>query len=718
MQIKVSICAALWLTLFVSSSSLAQPKLAAHWTFDQKDESFAREKISGAQDQLTGNFKYVAGVSGNALQLDGYTSSVLHKAPPNLGNQFSVEAWVALEAYPWTWCAVIDHEKDQQQGYYFGIDPEGRFGLHLALDGKWQTATSEAKLPLYKWNHLVATFDAKAGVRLFLNGQPAGAFPLKGTFTPTDADVLLGRNKNARPLAFEVREARPVRCSLEGILDEIKIYDAALSDNEVAKQFSAQQIAATLPLRAPQLPSGAKGKGGFGAFYAKLQYNEFWDRLWRVGEHPDVVVRFDAADFRFVFWRGTSFIPCWVSENGIWYTNEFFETNSKGLRSGSEPMADKQTRFSHVRIIESTDARAVVHWRYAPVDVLYGIAHEDQSGWGDWVDEYYTIYPDGVAVRKIELHSTKPTLLAGNGPGSGGFREFHESIIINPPGTKPDDNLKTEGLTLANMQGQSHTYSWAETSPGVVGKLDQERAKFVMTERGDSIARRKWLLEPEAANIHLVNLKAKYSPFVIVSPKLAAIDVYAGEIIRERSIFPWWNHWPVAQQLESTGRWAVAPDRVSHSSLTHIHWPAIKQTGNTTTKIMLHGMTDQTATALVPLAKSWLQAPELKLLAGAFKNEGYSMMERAYVFAATGTANTGELNFQLEATPEAPLLNPAFIVKGWGEAEAQIAVDGKSVSRGAGFRYGFNRTLEGTDLVVWLQQSANKPANIRLTGKR
>ena len=240
----------------------------------------------------------------------------------------------------------------------------------------------------------------------------------------------------------------------------------------------------------------------------------------------------------------------------------------------------------------------------------------------------------------------------------------------------------------------------------------------MMTERGDSIARRKWLPEPEAANIHLVNLKAKYSPFVIVDPKLAAIDVYSGEIIRERSIFPWWNHWPVAQQLESTGRWAVAPDRVSHSSLTHIHWPASEQSGNTTTKIMLHGMTDQTATALVPLAKSWLQAPDLKLLAGAFKSKGYSMTERAYVFAATGSANTGELKFQLNATPEAPLLNPAFVIKGWGEAGAQIAVDGKSIPRGAGFRYGLNRTLEGTDLVVWLQQSANKPVNIRLTPKR
>ena len=172
MQFKFSGCAALLLLLIINSFTFAQSKVAAHWTFDQKD---GRESVSGAQDQVSGNFKFVPGVAGNALQLalqlDGYTSSVLHKGAPQFTNQFSVEAWVALEAYPWTWCAVIDGEKDQQQGYYFGIDPEGRFGLHLALDGKWQTATSEAKLPLYKWNHLVATFDAATGVQLFLNGK-------------------------------------------------------------------------------------------------------------------------------------------------------------------------------------------------------------------------------------------------------------------------------------------------------------------------------------------------------------------------------------------------------------------------------------------------------------------------------------------------------------------------------------------------------------------
>jgi hypothetical protein len=34
---------------------------------------------------------------------------------------------------------------------------------------------------------------------------------------------------------------------------------------------------------------------------------------------------------------------------------------------------------------------------------------------------------------------------------------------------------------------------------------------------------------------------------------------------------------------------------------------------------MLHGMTDGTATDLIPLAKSWLQPPALQVLEGAAK---------------------------------------------------------------------------------------------------
>jgi hypothetical protein len=130
--------------------------------------------------------------------------------------------------------------------------------------------------------------------------------------------------------------------------------------------------------------------------------------------------------------------------------------------------------------------------------------------------------------------------------------EFQESIVLNQPGTRPEDNIHTEALTMANMKGETYTYSWAEKAPD---KIDQ----------------------PAKANIEYINTKSKAKPFLIVSDEPFELNgksydgprfrPYNHEVKREHSIFPWWNHWPVAL-IPSDGRWATEPDRVAHSSLT------------------------------------------------------------------------------------------------------------------------------------------------------
>lgn len=89
---------------------------------------------------------------------------------------------------------------------------------------------------------------------------------------------------------------------------------------------------------------------------------------------PDAYVRFDRSPVQLVFWRGASFVPCWVSENGIWYLNEWLETWGRDVASCAEPIMDRHCRYSHVRLIEDTDARVVMHWRYALSDAFYKVA--------------------------------------------------------------------------------------------------------------------------------------------------------------------------------------------------------------------------------------------------------------------------------------------------------------------------------------------------------
>ena len=445
----------------------------------------------------------------------------------------------------------------------------------------------------------------------------------------------------------------------------------------------------------PELPAGPKGAGKFGAYYMNLKWDPEWDAPWRIADHPDVVVRFDDGGHRFVFWHGTSFIPCWVTDTGKWYTNEFVERRghqSPNTWGCCEPMSDKQCRFSHVRIIESNDARVVVHWRYAPVDVQYRQPFVDpDTNWGDWVDEYYTIYPDAVGVRKITVQTNRPDL----------WCEFHEAILINQPGTMPEENIELGALSVANMKGDSKTYVW--------------------TEDGAPSLRDFWELQD--ANIIKINLKATKRPFALVEPHDEPgllITPYLGHA--PTSHFNFWNHWPVSQ-VASDGTVAKSPDRPSHSSLGHFNllemcsatWKPYEAGEKLLTRIMLHGMTEKPVEDLVPLAKHWLYAPEPKVTAKGYESDGYDPTEKAYKFSRTAQSDGGALELSIPAKKEAPLINPAFVVRNWGERAATVSLNGKKLRAKKDYRVGLNHTMEGTDLVVWIKTEAKKAVKISIS---
>jgi hypothetical protein len=679
------------------------------WTFDG---------AGAAGGEIRGFGTVVPGVSGNALRFDGQTTTVITRAAAvgRFGPAFTVEAWVAIQEYPWTWCAIVNQEKAHRAGYFFGIEPEGRFGLHLAAGGTWQVSQSDIKLPLYTWNHLAATYDPASGIRLYCNGKLVGQRRVTGAprFAPA-VDAWLGRNHTPLGLSHEVKVVAPVAFSFNGLLDDVRVHDGVFTPAEIGAAFVRLAPSGAAPLAPPVLPSGPPGRGRFGAYYTRLQYAEEWERPWRVGEAADVVVRFDETPNRLVFWRGTSYIPSWVTENGIWYTNEFYETQSDPMTISSEPMADKQARVSHAKIVESSDARVVVVWRYAPVTVNYDLVHVDPlTGWGDWVEETFTVYPDGTCVRKIRVWSSSPTVKPGKGPGTNGFRQYHEAIIINPPGTRPEDNIRPDALTLANMRGETHTYSWDKDAPGESGAaLDPDTVKLLNRISDLEPQTHKWLMEPPGANILQVNLKARYTPFVVVDPRHVAIDCYAGEIIRDRSMFPWWNHWPVSQQIRSNGRWAVAPDRVSHSSLAHIQsWQPFAEDATGITMLMLNGLTDKAGAALVPMAKAWLTPAPAHVEGNGFRSEGFDPTQKAFVVSREGAEEREPLQLTLRGAAESPVVNPAIVVRNWGASSAEIEMDGTPVPRGKDVRVGAVHRLEGDDLVVWLRKESTAPVRL------
>ena len=682
--------------MLITAAVRAQDQgLVAKWSFNEVVAPVAHDSVSGVDDRVEGFYKYVPGVTGMGLRFDGYTTHIVREAKkaPQLSEAFSVEAWVALNAYPWNWAPIVDDEQFQQVGYSFGIDAFGHLGLQVSVQGVWQSVYSTAQLPLKRWAHVVGTFESGSGLAVYIDGKEAARAPVTGSMKPADqVDLLIGRPREAMmPVPAEaIHPFYPVWYSLDGILDEVKIYSRSLRSEEVQRSYAQVQPPAGEVLPWAVLPAGPKGPGRFGAYYATLQFEEVWDRPRRLGPQSDVVVRFDQSPIRLVFWQGTNYVPAWVTENNKWYTDEFLETWGPGCPDGEdcEPMSDKQSRYSHVSILESNDARAVIHWRYALSEVeFYHGAHPDPlMGWFDWADEYWTVYPDGVAVRKQVIHTTdlsKP-------------HEFQETIVINGPGQKPEDNINLNALTLVNMKGETVTYSWKPKPP-----MAFTRPNGPETVTG-----------PPDANIQVVNLKSNWKPFQIVSPVNVKWDIYNGE--NTYFTFECWNHWPVAQ-IPSSGRPCLAPDRASHSSLSHIIWDPYQTSENTMSKLLLNGLTAGSARDLVILASSWLSPPEVTVTGEGFLSRSFDPAERTFVVEHDGSTKLGPVEIAFKASDSTPLVNPAILIKNWGDAEARLTLDGKPMAVGKELRFGHAQRLEGADLVVWIQTRSTKPLRIRVT---
>jgi hypothetical protein len=655
------------------------------WVFTDK----ASGMLPGeARDTVYGYIEQVEGVSGKALKFDGFTTKVVRKADhaTPLGQHFTLEAWVAPQEFSLNQTAIISCEKDRQTGYFFGINDQGHLLVQANMGGKWQACRSSEPLPLHCWAHVAAIVDSGNGLTLYMNGKPVGSKPVKGPFTPAKGvDTWIGMSQG-KQMPLPRKSTDPEMFSwmvFDGLIDELKIHTKVLSANEIQASYEALKPSEVRVLQYRKMPSGPKDGKRFGAFYTRLNYSPEWEKQWRVGDHADVVVTFEDPGANFVFWRGTSYIPHWVTQNDIWYNNQFVErrSNSDGCIGCVEPMSDKKCRFSHVRVLHSSPARTVIHWRYAPVGLKHKHPYVDPySGLGDWVDEYYTIYPDKVGVRSMTLHST----------AVNEFTDWQEAIIVHPPGRMPEDNIKATALSIGNLKGEVTDYTWPETSKG-----------------------RKLKNLPAESCVQVVNLKSDLSPFMIVPPtKDITIKLFGGN--GPKSMFRHWNHWPVAHGKSSTTN-ASDDSKPSHTSLTMWKdWPPYRSTHNSRTQLMLHGMTDKGCKDLTGLGQSWVSPAKASIVSGNYRSAGFDMEQKAYVVERQDSDPADALHLKLDAHPEAPLVNPAIVVRNWPEgADATVEVAGRKISPAA-VRIGIEEELNGNNLVVFLKLESSGTTEIKI----
>jgi hypothetical protein len=661
------------------------------------------DQVSGERSTITGFSSDTESPVGSALRLDGSSTLVAPRPVSALtGGErpWSISCWLKLDALPWNEAPILDQET-AGGSLFFGVNAEGNLVAQHRI-GEHQAAriVSTERLSPRAW--MLVTLSQHDGAMNFsVNGKnfaaaPAGAPTAVASATVASAvpsgelrmPLLIGlvRAPQLPYPANAIHPPLPIRYTLEGAIADLTVRDHVLTRTELQKLMAGIDRATLRQAPAPALPHWRGGSGSFGAFYTSLRYEPVWDQPRRVGPDADVVVRFPQAPIQLVFWQGANYIPAWVTENGRWYSDEFVEIYGKPRcpdGEDCEPMSDKQVRYSHVRIIESTPARVVIHWRYALSEVENEKLADapTPSDWGAWADEYWTVYPDAVAVRRQVLWTDHPDRETS---------EFQESIVIIPAGETPEDNIDLHALTLANLRGETQSYAWQART---ASDFANPRGPDHFTGLADPM-------------IQWINLRSHWKPFEVAGAGPAKFEGINWE--PSMSSFEWWNHWPVAQ-IRSSGRPALTSDRPSHTSLSHIYWPLAQQDERRISRILLTGLTTDQAGALAPRARSWLSPPAATISGGGTAR--YDAAQRAYLIE--GVTGSDPIRIEIAADPEHPLVNPAFVVPHW-RATATAAIEGVPETTGDQAQLGYVDRLEGRTLIAYLPLTAMSRVNITL----
>ncbi len=207
----------------------AEPIPVARWTFDTPDSKVIQPALGTTPGKLLpgGDYEFMPGVSGRALRFGAKTGGMmLGKLPLDLTRPFTIAVTLKLApeaAQPAAFRAFKDiwgNGGTRGPGvrltiFYGGVQFNSGDG---AKSDSFITRPAEYAIPLDRWFQLTTVYDGKK-VTLYADGQAIAAKEMTVTASPR-ALCIGSNNGSAYPLP--------------GAIDDLAIYDRALTPEEVA----------------------------------------------------------------------------------------------------------------------------------------------------------------------------------------------------------------------------------------------------------------------------------------------------------------------------------------------------------------------------------------------------------------------------------------------------------------------------------------------------
>ena len=229
---KIMLIGFLFLTIVFAYSGMASAQsavedgLVSYWTFDKADIDGDKVKDVFGQNHgsMVGGPGIVEGKVGEALEFDGASYvDVPDDESLQLWETYTLEAWIFQKESRSS--RIIDRiTAGTADGPHLDTHPGTR--LRSCAGNCFST---EEDHTLEEWHHAAMTFD-EGVVVLYLDGEAAGGGETTSPLAGNTLSLKVAADSNGQNLFV-------------GIIDEVRVYNRALTEDEIKQNMSAQGLA-------------------------------------------------------------------------------------------------------------------------------------------------------------------------------------------------------------------------------------------------------------------------------------------------------------------------------------------------------------------------------------------------------------------------------------------------------------------------------------------
>ncbi len=222
-----------WTFRTIPELSVTDETLVGWWKLDDNEGSMALD-WSGRNNHgnITGNPQWTIGQLGNALELDGYDDAVDVGNPEsfNITDTISLLVWIKPEAFG----NGADQTYIAKGNDSYALRHNNANNLEFRISDTINVLYLPGSSLNSEWHHLAGTYDG-AQLKMYLDGVLGATANSPGPVNESVYNVNIGR------------ESVGNRFHYNGAIDEVRIYNRALTEDEIIEAMREDLLIAWIP---------------------------------------------------------------------------------------------------------------------------------------------------------------------------------------------------------------------------------------------------------------------------------------------------------------------------------------------------------------------------------------------------------------------------------------------------------------------------------------